>query len=561
MQDKLRTKAQLIEELQELRRRIHEAEQHRAVSREDRINLAIVDRAPFSVWACNRDFEIVLWNAYAEVLYGLSKKEAMGRSYLETFVDPPEREQSRVDCLRVIDQDNMQKNFLAYDRVTGGTHRTVLTNVFRVWDEDDGEFLQAEVGLDISDLSLRHDEHETLRELGRKRLIVRALVSSSIFGEMGLEQLFREIVANVREIVGGEVTSVVFLRDAQDATWSGKVSSVNDSRFQELRDKLGQWVISHDRPLFIDGHNRIPDEVIEYVDWDLADCASAVALLPLESVGQAVGLWIIRLQERYFSERVQTILKDFSEQIAFGVSIARLISDLKRMTKLAAERQDLATRSLIAVDFVHRMNNLAGPILNWTALIREELGPRNPSNQRISEYLDEIESEARDLLSAAQRLEEGPEIQLIDVNFVLGTLMRNARIQYRDVKIETDLDDTLKPVKAIYSQFTSAIGNVVTNGLEAMPDGGVLRLESKGFVEGGKPFVRIIARDTGPGMSEEQQEHIFDLNYSTKGPGRGYGLWRSKHVIEDMGGSVAFESEIGKGTTFYIDVPAVSSMG
>lgn len=169
-----KTREQLLEELTALRGRVSELEGRRAASKEDRLKLAIIDRAPFSMWACNRKFEIVLWTAGSPKIYGFRKEDAAGKNYLSLFVDPPEREQSEIDCLRIIDEDYVQANFLAWDVTQSGEHRTMLTNCFRIWDEDNGEFLQAEVAVDISDLELRKDEFRTVREAGVARLAEKA---------------------------------------------------------------------------------------------------------------------------------------------------------------------------------------------------------------------------------------------------------------------------------------------------------------------------------------------------------------------------------------------------
>jgi hypothetical protein len=118
------------------------------------------------MWACNRQFKIVLWTAGSPKIYGHRTEDVLGKNYLELFVDASERKQSKIDCLRIIDNDYVQNNFLAYDVTKSVTHRTMLTNCFRIMDEDTGEPLQAEVAVDISDLELKKDEHRTLREAG-----------------------------------------------------------------------------------------------------------------------------------------------------------------------------------------------------------------------------------------------------------------------------------------------------------------------------------------------------------------------------------------------------------
>lgn len=169
MSDADETKNHLLNEINQLKAKIAELER-RAIAHEDKLKLAIFERSPFTVWACDRNFRIVLWNKVCEKIYGVSAREAIGSDYADLFVDPVEEEESRKDCLSTIDNDVVFENFLAYDHASDGTRRTMLTNCFRIWDDEKEEFLQAEVALEISDLQLRIDEHRTLREVGIARL-------------------------------------------------------------------------------------------------------------------------------------------------------------------------------------------------------------------------------------------------------------------------------------------------------------------------------------------------------------------------------------------------------
>lgn len=140
--------------------------ERRAAEIESALAHEFFKHAPVSMWACDRDFNIVLWNPGAEVIYGFTRHEAIGQNYLDLFVDQPEREQSCRDCRQVIDNGWTQHNCLAYDSDGKGGTRRMLTNVFRITDPVTGQALQAEIGVEISDLGLREVEHRNLREVG-----------------------------------------------------------------------------------------------------------------------------------------------------------------------------------------------------------------------------------------------------------------------------------------------------------------------------------------------------------------------------------------------------------
>ena len=163
-----KTKRQLIEELEALRQRVDQLERAsyreptQGLTREDRLFLDIVEQAPFSMWASKciaGNYEIVLWNRGAAEIYQFSKEEAIGSNYLTLFVSDEERVQSAIDCDKIIEEGEVFRNFLAYDEAKDGTRRAVLTNCFRIWDEDEGECLQAEMALLVPELEPVIEEH------------------------------------------------------------------------------------------------------------------------------------------------------------------------------------------------------------------------------------------------------------------------------------------------------------------------------------------------------------------------------------------------------------------
>jgi signal transduction histidine kinase len=94
--------------------------------------------------------------------------------------------------------------------------------------------------------------------------------------------------------------------------------------------------------------------------------------------------------------------------------------------------------------------------------------------------------------------------------------------------------------------------NLVTNALQAMPDGGSLRVEAAPRGE----LMRVTIRDTGPGISSEVREHLFEPYFTTKGEGTGLGLAISKRVVEAMGGTISLDSvEDGAGTLATVELP------
>ena len=98
--------------------------------------------------------------------------------------------------------------------------------------------------------------------------------------------------------------------------------------------------------------------------------------------------------------------------------------------------------------------------------------------------------------------------------------------------------------------------NLITNAIEAMPDGGTLRIAA-GAVDS-RRGIWLTVGDTGTGIAEEDLQRIFEPFYSTKLDGKGVGLGLSMvyGIVREHGGSVTVDSRIGRGTTFRITLPA-----
>ncbi len=116
------------------------------------------------------------------------------------------------------------------------------------------------------------------------------------------------------------------------------------------------------------------------------------------------------------------------------------------------------------------------------------------------------------------------------------------------IELEVELDPDLPDVFIDLTQFENCLDNIITNAIEAMPDGGKLTIKTRW----NPPDVEIIVSDTGRGISEEHKERIFDAFFTTKEGGIGLGLYSCHKIVSAHGGVIEVFSEKGKGTTFVI---------
>lgn len=238
--------------------------------------------------------------------------------------------------------------------------------------------------------------------------------------------------------------------------------------------------------------------------------------------------------------------------------------DAQRTALLRAER--LAAVGQIAAQVSHEIRNPLSSIGLNAELLDEEI---------LSAHFDapHRKDEARNLLSAiakeVDRLTEitdeylnfarmpRPTLAREDVNeIVRGVVSFTAEeMNASHVEVTMELGRDLPPLLADHSQLRRALLNLLRNAREAMLDGGTLLVRTARTAFG----VEISVCDDGPGIPEEDREHIFDVFFSTKERGTGLGLALTAQIVAEHSGRISCESEVGRGTTFVIELTALAA--
>lgn len=141
---------------------------------------------------------------------------------------------------------------------------------------------------------------------------------------------------------------------------------------------------------------------------------------------------------------------------------------------------------------------------------------------------------------------------LIDIGDLVSMVIKETRIP-EGVSVETDLGHGFNALNVDASRLRRAIGNIVNNAIEAMPNGGTLHVK----VANEKNALTVSISDTGVGIPEQARTLVFKPFYTTKPRGLGLGLFYSKDIIEAHGGKIRYNSTPGKGTTFTIELPLI----
>jgi len=237
------------------------------------------------------------------------------------------------------------------------------------------------------------------------------------------------------------------------------------------------------------------------------------------------------------------------------------ITDRKRLEDQILQSQKMESLGRLAGGIAHDFNNLLMVISGYSDLLLNNL--RSP--ETLERGLNEIRRAGERGAELTQQLlafsrKQKTQPRPMDLN----SLIRESRgmlerVIGEDVELDIRLDTSAWPIKADRGQIHQVLLNLVVNGRQAMPDGGVLTIETSNASYGEPPaeHVHLRVRDTGVGMDEETRRHVFEPFFTTKGAGKGTGLGLATvfGIVTQAGGQIVASSEPGRGSTFDVYLP------
>ena len=247
--------------------------------------------------------------------------------------------------------------------------------------------------------------------------------------------------------------------------------------------------------------------------------------------------------------------------------VRRKTDELRAMNRQMIQVEKAASLGRMAATVAHELNNPLSGIVTYTKVIQRKVErelPEGPEKEKIEEELDLIRAEGmrcgrivQDLLTYAREsphefrpshLHELVEraVKLTEHHMALGQVRFELDFGLRDDRLSCDGDQVVQALLAL-----------LINGVEAMPDGGVLTLETRDAEPSAEASVVLRVVDTGSGIPEAIQGRIFDPFFSTKPESKGVGLGLAVvyGIVRRHEGSIRVESGVGRGTAFHIVLP------
>lgn len=236
-----------------------------------------------------------------------------------------------------------------------------------------------------------------------------------------------------------------------------------------------------------------------------------------------------------------------------------VLHDISEIRRLERARRDFIAN--ISHEFKTPLTAIQGSAETLLGGAMEDVENRQRFLEIIREHALRLGQLTDDLLKLAQ-IEAGQsphEAQTITVAQVIDPCIEIARIEanQKGLVLEVDYDDNLPPLYGDARSFHEILENLLDNAVRYTQPGGRIRV--KAVVEGSKMVLSVA--DTGIGIPKAEQSRIFERFYradvarSRDSGGTGLGLSIVKHLVESHGGRISVESEVGKGSTFYVYLP------
>lgn len=270
-------------------------------------------------------------------------------------------------------------------------------------------------------------------------------------------------------------------------------------------------------------------------------------------------------QVHQFNEELTQKIETATSELAKRNEELRLLNEaLFESQRQLSQSEKLAAVGQVTAAMAHQIGTPLNSISGYIQLILQD-GNLKPKDQErleiIESQLDRLADSVKSFLSFTRQPK--PQFRTLDVNEVLEELIHLSEPWFlaRNVRLTTHLHPNLLPLFGDPTHLQTLFLNLITNAIDAMPQGGELTIETKPvspqFSTEDREWVEISISDTGIGMTEDSKKRIFEPFFTTKkmGEGTGLGLAICEKIIKEHSGKVTLESEVGRGSTFFVTLP------
>jgi PAS domain S-box-containing protein len=356
-----------------------------------------------------------------------------------------------------------------------------------------------------------------------------------------------DIVSNTL-IWSDEIYHIFGLSPQVNVTYDVFLQALHPEDRQPVMD-CAREALEQGHPYSMDHRILLPDGSLRYLH-EQGEVSRNDDGQPVKMVGTVLDITVHKQAEetiRKLNDELETKVQERTKQLLEAQE------EIVRKEKLAVLGQ-------VAGSVGHELRNPLGVMNNAVYFLQTVL---TDADDRVKEYLNIIKSEiasseriVSDLLDSVRTKPPHPEI--VGVAELIDQTLRKCTIP-PSVTMKLDIAETLPPLWGDAMQIHQVLRNLISNGVEAMPEGGML--EIRAVADEVAMHVAIGVRDNGIGMTAEQMGKLFQPLYTTKARGIGLGLVVVKNLTQANGGTVEVRSEAGKGSLFLVTLPTAEKRG
>ncbi len=349
----------------------------------------------------------------------------------------------------------------------------------------------------------------------------------------GVHEIFSTMRENLNSVMAGlEDGLLLFTREARAVMVSPAAEKFLGAPAGQFLGKRVTDIFPADHPL---------RQAIHIEGNELSETAAEVELDTTQGM-KRVGVSVQAIEEGAEKMGALVTLRDLD-------SIESINTQLQVSERLAALGR-------ITAGVAHEVKNPLNSMRLWLENLKESL-PQDPDTnshqavQVLDKEIDRLDAVVKRFLDFTRPMDV--RLEQTQLSELLREVLEVARpqLQRANVEVVQSLPNNIPEVFVDRDLLKQAVLNLVLNAVEAMPAGGQIRLDLTRRAE----MAEIVVADTGNGIPPENRQKIFQLFFTTRPGGSGIGLASTFRIVQLHNGSIDFTSELGRGTTFRIELP------
>ena len=315
-----------------------------------------------------------------------------------------------------------------------------------------------------------------------------------------------------------------------------------------------QWFRANRQMLFFEENKEVTDylrvELQSFLDLEVnLGC-------PLISMDRLIGMVFLHLNQVPLNPIQIANLQVLNRQAGLAFENALLFKERLRQNERMFRAEQLATMGQFAAGIAHELRNPLTAIRSTIQYLENEFEQDTDQRKLAHDILDEVDrlnNIVGNLLSLARPAESNPEeIDICrEIERCVNFIETKARSQ--NIKLETNFEQDLPKLRFDQAELRQVLLNVMMNGLQSMPEGGLLLIKASRIAGSDRMLIQV--GDEGPGIPADLRHKVFDPFFTTKAGGTGLGLAICNSIVKRYNGEIWIEQTKSGGTEVKISLP------